>query len=58
MYSSLCSRFTRVVNKQCTTITSKINGTPKGIRLSEKLQHCVMKIERSNKFNLCYYMGK
>ena len=28
---------------------------PKGIRLSEKLQHSVMKFDRSNKFDFCYY---
>ena len=31
---------------------------PKGVRLSEKLQltqHSVMKFDRSNKFDLCYY---
>ena len=37
------------------TIVSKINVTPKGIRLSEKLQHSVMKFDRSNKFDLCNY---
>ena len=34
---------------------SKINITPKGVRLSEKLQHSIMKFDRSNKFDLCYY---
>ena len=35
------------------TIASKINVTPKGVRLSEKLQHSVMmKFDRSNKFDL------
>ena len=38
---------------QC-TIASKINGTPKGVRLSENLQHSVMKFDRSNKFDFCY----
>ena len=28
---------------------------PKGVRLSEKLQHSVMKFDRSNKFEFCYY---
>ena len=37
------------------TIASKINGTPKGARLSEKVQHSVMKFDRSNKFDFCYY---
>ena len=41
------------------TITSRINVTPppkkKGVRLSEKLQHSVMKFDRSNKFDFCYY---
>ena len=36
-------------------IISKINVTPKGVRLSEKLQHYVMKFDRSNIFDLCYY---
>ena len=26
----------------------------KGVRLSKKLQHSVMKFDRSNKFDLCY----
>ena len=34
------------------TITSEINRTPKGIK---KLQHSVMKSDRSNKFDFCYY---
>ena len=40
------------------TITSKINVTPTGVRLSENiyvLQHSLMKLDRSNKFDLCYY---
>ena len=37
------------------TTVSKINVTPKGVRLSEKLQHSVIKFDRSNKFDLCYY---
>ena len=41
------------------TIVSKINDIPEGVRLSEKvqLQHSVaiMKFDRSNKFDLCYY---
>ena len=40
------------------TIASKINDTPKCVRLSENcsnLQHSVMKFDRSNKFDLCYY---
>ena len=37
------------------TIARKINVTPKGVRLSEKLQYSVMKFDRSNKFDLCYY---
>ena len=37
------------------TIASKINGTPKGVILSEKLQHSVMKFDRRNKFDFCYY---
>ena len=37
------------------TIASKIYVTPKGVRLSEKLQHSVMKFDRSNKFDLRYY---
>ena len=39
-------------------IASKINGTPKGIKLSEKLQflhHSVMKFDCSNKFDFCYH---
>ena len=46
--------WTKEVINGC-TITSKINVTPKGVRLSEKLQHSVMKFDRSNKFDLCYY---
>ena len=37
------------------TISSKINGTPKGVRLSEKLLHSGMKFDRRNKFDLCDY---
>ena len=37
------------------TMASKINVTPKGVRLSDKLQPSVMKFDRSNKFDLCYY---
>ena len=36
-------------------IASKINVTPKFVRLSEKLQHLVMKLDTSNKFALSYY---
>ena len=36
------------------TIASKINVTSKGVRLSEKLQHSVMKFDRSNKFDISY----
>ena len=39
------------------TIASKINFTPEGIRLSEKLQHSLMKFDRSSKFNYVI-MGK
>ena len=39
------------------TISSKINVTPKGDRLSEKLQHSVMKFYRGNKFDYVI-MGK
>ena len=39
------------------TIACKINFTPKGIRLSEKLQHSLMKFDRSSKFNYVI-MGK
>ena len=46
--------WTKEVINGC-TITSKINVTPKGVRLSEKLQHSVMKFDRSSKFDLCYY---
>ena len=28
---------------------------PRGVRLSEKLQHSVMKFDRSDKFDFCYY---
>ena len=38
------------------TTASKINVTPKGVRLSEKLQHSVVKLlDLSNKFDFCYY---
>ena len=37
------------------TVASKINDTPKGATLLEKLQHSVMKFDRSNKFDFCYY---
>ena len=37
------------------TIASKINGTTKSVRISLKLQHSVMKLNNSNKFDLCYY---
>ena len=36
-------------------ITRKINGTPKDVRLLEKLQYSVMKFDGSNKFDFCYY---
>ena len=39
-------------------MASKINVTPKGVRLSKNcsdLQHSVMKFDHSNKFDLCYY---
>ena len=36
------------------TIDSKISVTPKGVRKSE-LQHSVMKFDRNNKFDFCYY---
>ena len=46
--------------KQMTSSNSNINyystiiiTTSKGVRLSEKLQHSVMKFDRSNKFDLC-----
>ena len=54
----------RFMNQYCTakiiltlegTIASKINVTLKDVRLSEKLQHSVMKFDSSNKFDLCYY---
>ena len=35
--------------------TMKINGAPEFVRLSEKLQHAVIKFDRSNKFDFCYY---
>ena len=37
------------------TIASKINATPKGVRLSEKLHNSVTKFDCDNKFDLCYY---
>ena len=39
------------------TIASKINVTPIGVRVSEKLQlteHSII-FDRSNKFDVCYY---
>ena len=47
--------FTSQVMAHLRAIVSKINVTPKGVRLSEKLEHSVMKFDRSNKFDLCYY---
>ena len=46
------------LSKRLCTIASKINVTPKCVRLSEKLQltaALVMKFDHSNKFDLCYY---
>ena len=46
------------ISFQCSAIASKINVTPKGVILSEKLQLTAalcMKSDRSNKFDLCYY---
>ena len=37
---------------QTCTIASKIIITPKGVRLRKT---CVMKFDRSNKFDFCYY---
>ena len=39
------------------TIANKVNVTPDGGRLAEKLQlqHSAIKFDRSNKFDLCYY---
>ena len=40
----------------CCTISSKINVTPKGVKKDCcQLQHSVMKFDRSNKFDFCYY---
>ena len=55
--NSKCHRnfFPRILQLPNRTSASKINVTPKGVRLSEKQQHSVMKFDRDNKFDLCYY---
>ena len=48
-------KLTERLDKALCTIASKINVTPKGVRLSEKLQltkHSVVKFDRSKKFDL------
>ena len=48
-----------VAAKAIDTIASKINVTPQKCQIVRKncslLQHSVMKFDRSNKFDLCYY---
>ena len=51
----LCNIFKNVVLHIRGSIASKINGTSIGVRLLEELQHSVMKFDRSNKFDFCYY---
>ena len=49
---TFCTSLVQINDKR--TISSKINVTSKGVRLSEILQHSVMKFDRSNKFEKCY----
>ena len=43
------------MNEMC-TFDSKINGTPKGARnIAVNCSRSVMKFDRSNKFDFCYY---
>ena len=52
----------RVLHLAQSTIASKISVTSKGVRLSEKMQLtaalCIIKFDRSNKFDLRYYGQK
>ena len=49
------NNFLTVMDISC-TITSKINGTPQRCQKNYRyLQHSVMKFDRSNKFDFCYY---
>ena len=46
--------FEQHIDELC-TISSKTNGTSKGVRFSEELYHYEMKFDRSNKFDISYY---